>query len=178
MKLLIFFIYIILSTSLLADTYAICKLNNHIYSIKFTKNKIFMNYNNDGLIDWSDYVEKFSKEEVVLVKNEKEREPKVLLDLCDYVPNDPLTKQLYKNCSFGSSAFSKLNDKEYAKKAHELYNDMPPDYTNYKIDRIFGQMTVIDYSHFLSGESEYSLKIIKLFASNKYVCEAKSQTAF
>lgn len=178
MKILTFLICVFFSSSLIADTYAVCKLNDDIYSIKFTKNKIFMNHNNNGLEDKSENIKTFSKEEVILIKELKKRETKILLDLCDYIPTDTVTKNLYQHCGTGTSAFSKLQNKNYAEEAHNLYNNMPNNYILYRIDRIFGQMTVKNYHYSLSANSKHDLKVQEHTHSNYYICESKDQTAF
>ena len=172
MKYLIFLITIMFSSNLLSATYLICKNPaeiNKVVSVKIDNKKIFINYNNYELVDWTPYITKITKEEIVLQKDLHKTE---YLD-CKNQPADILG-----NYRFGCDKSGKTD--YFIKQQHDrIVDNLGRSYVEYKFDRISGKMSWMQRQPFV-GWNDVSEKPYRRFNNHDkdYQCEVKDGTLF
>ena len=186
MKILTFFICVFFSSSLIADTYAVCKAEDKIYSLKFTNNKIFINQNNTGYKDWSDYIVKFSKEEVVL-KKEYAKKPLKLSENCnyeDFIYVNTFSLEVKENLVFNCPTTKVkpldmlLQSPYYIERVQNAYNEMPSNYEFIRIDRVSGLMIYDNVKHKLTARDESNVGLSGEGKVYDFICEPKNKTVF
>ena len=169
MKILAFIICIMFSSSLFADTYALCEGSEEI-SLKFARNKVFINENNKGLVDWSKFIEKYTKEEVVINKSIKHNKIFKCSDL-----DEDSQKYNYLDCG--------IFPNQIEKRINDVYKKNPfSEKIIFKIDRISGLMSK-EHLRYRLEFFEYGSSIMPRMADyfnlkRDYKCEATDKTLF
>ena len=171
---IIFIIILFLSSNVFAATYLICKTTDNTQfktiSVKLDKKKIFININNKGLVDWSEHITKINKEEIIVHRKWGKRTANFSCkeELESIFP----TKYECKKDS--------ANNYFVEEEANRILKELPPNYEEFKFDRISGLMNYNSKSYNIKPSKFVLFGVTKSTSSSNYMytCKVEDKTLF